>query len=182
MTTTADARRLRCNGADARQDTRQQMESAEQEARRARNDLLRLDADDLDLRGRRDQDVARQQEAANTARRTLEEVEIRVARTTRIITPIAGQITEIKADAGSFVAPGKPVVSIESAGQGLDLVLYVPPDQGKTIAPNMEDPVPVRCDARVRIAIKRIGTVRAVVIDFRPQFDLRRQPALPTKT
>jgi hypothetical protein len=40
------------------EETRQQMETAEQDGQRARNDLLRIDAEEPDLTGRRDQKVA----------------------------------------------------------------------------------------------------------------------------
>src|SRR5262249_49980638 len=50
----------------------------------------------------------------------------------------AGHVTEIKAAAGTVVAVGKPILSIETAGEGLELVVYVPPDQGKKIVPGME--------------------------------------------
>jgi HlyD family secretion protein len=120
------------------QDTRQQLDMAEQEGRRARNDLLRLDAEELDQKGRRDTDVWRQQQAVNAARRTVEELSIRVARGTRIVSPIAGHVTEVKASVGTVVPVGKPILSIETAGEGLELVMYVPPEHGKEIAAGME--------------------------------------------
>jgi hypothetical protein len=40
------------------QDTRQQMEPAEQDGQQARRDLLHTDAEELYLTGRRDQEVA----------------------------------------------------------------------------------------------------------------------------
>jgi HlyD family secretion protein len=120
------------------QDTRQQLDMAEQEGRRARNDLLRLDAEELDQKGRRDTDVWRQQQAVNAARRTVEELSIRVARGTRIVSPIAGHVTEVKASVGTVVPVGKPILSIEIAGEGLELVMYVPPEHGKEITAGME--------------------------------------------
>jgi HlyD family secretion protein len=120
------------------QDTRQQLDMAEQEGRRARNDLLRLDAEELDQKGRRDTDVWRQQQAVNAARRTVEELSIRIARGTRIVSPIVGHVTEVKASVGTVVPVGKPILSIETAGEGLELVMYVPPEHGKEIAPGME--------------------------------------------
>jgi HlyD family secretion protein len=120
------------------QDTRQQMEAAEQEERRARNDLLRIDAEEIDLRGRRDQEVYRQQEAVDAARRKLDELTMRVEHNTRIVSPIAGHVTEVKATAGTVVATGRSILSIETAGKGLELVLYIPPEQGKRVTPGME--------------------------------------------
>jgi HlyD family secretion protein len=45
------------------------------------------------------------------------------------------------------VAAGKPLLSIETGGKGLELALYIPPEQGKKIAPGMEvriEPATVR--------------------------------------
>jgi len=120
------------------QDTRQQMEQAAQDSRRARNDLLRIDAEELDQKGRRDADVWHQQQTVNTARRTVEELQTRLDRSTRIVSPMAGHVTEVKADVGTVVGIGKPILSIETAGVGLELVLYVPPEHGKEIAPGMQ--------------------------------------------
>jgi HlyD family secretion protein len=120
------------------QETRQLMETAEQDAQRARNDLLRIAAEELDQTGRRDQEVWRQQQAINTAHRALEELQIRLEQNTRIVSPIAGHVTEIKAAVGTVVSPGHPVISIEQGGEGLQLMLYIPPEQGKKVAPRME--------------------------------------------
>lgn len=120
------------------QETRQQMDAAEQDGRRARNDLLRIDSEELDQRGRRDQEIWHQQQAVSAARRTVEELIIRLGRNTRVISPIAGHVTEVKATTGTVVAPGKSILSIETAGAGLELVLYIPPDQGKKVTSGME--------------------------------------------
>jgi HlyD family secretion protein len=120
------------------QETRQQMEGAEQELRRARSDLLRLDAEELDLLGRRDQEIYHQQEKVNGARRSVAELTVRVSRNTRIISPIAGHVTEVKASVGTVVGTARPVLSIETAGEGLELLLYISPEQGKKVVPGME--------------------------------------------
>src|SRR5579863_8739831 len=120
------------------QETRQLMETAEQDGRRARNDLLRIGAQELDQTDRRDEEVWHQQEAVNAARRSVEELTIRLERNTRIVSPIAGHVTEVKATVGTVVAPGRPVVSIEKAGRGLELMLYIPPEQGKQVTRGME--------------------------------------------
>jgi len=120
------------------QETRQLMDTAEQDGRRARNDLLRLDAEALEQASRRDQEVWRQRETVNAARRTLEEAKIRRDRNTRIVSPIDGRVTELKATAGTVVTASRPVVSIATAGKRLELVLFVPPQQGKSIGPGMQ--------------------------------------------
>lgn len=142
------------------QETRQLMETAEQDRERARNELLRVAAEELDQTGRRDQDVSRQEGAVNAARRTVEEAEIRLAQNTRIVSPISGHVTEIKAAVGTVVAPGHPVVSIEKAGNGLELVLYIPPQQGKNVARGME----VRVEPAT-VKKEEYGTLRGRVLD-----------------
>ena len=143
------------------QETRQQMETAEQDGRRARNDLLRIDAEELDQAGLRDQEVSRQQEAVNAARRTVEELEIRLERDTRIVSPIAGHVTEVKASIGTVVAPGRPILSIETAGKELELMLFIPPAQGKKVAPGME----VRIEPAT-IKKEEFGTLIGHVLDI----------------
>jgi HlyD family secretion protein len=120
------------------QETRQLMETAEQDGRRARNDQLQLAARELDQTDRRDAEVWHQEEAVNAAHRTVEELTIRRDRNTRIVSPIAGHVTEIKATVGTVVAPGRPVVSIAKGGRGLQLMLYIPPEQGKQVTRGME--------------------------------------------
>ena len=143
------------------QETRQQMEQAEQDERRARNDLLHLDAEELDQTGRRDQEVSRQQEAVNAARRAVEELTTRTERNTRIVSPIAGHVTEVKATIGTFVAPGKPVLSIETAGEGLELVLYIPAEQGKKVSPGMAVQI-----APATVKKEEFGTLVGRVLDI----------------
>ena len=114
------------------------MDAAEQDGRRARNDLLRIDAEELDQRDRRDQEVWRQQEAVNAARRTVEELTIRLEPTPASSARSPVMSPRSRRRSGTVVAPGKPILSIETAGEGLELVLYIPPDQGKKVAPGME--------------------------------------------
>jgi HlyD family secretion protein len=143
------------------QETRQLMESAAQEGKRASNDLLRITAEELDQTDRRDQEVWRQQEVVNAARRAVEELQIRFDEDTRIVSPIAGHVTEIKTDVGAVVAPGKPIVSIEKAGSGLELMLYIPPEQGKKVTPGME----VRI-APATVRKEELGTLRGRVLEI----------------
>jgi HlyD family secretion protein len=143
------------------QGTRQQVEDAEQAERQAQNGLMRVNAEELDQRGKRDQVVWTQQQAVNSARRTLEELTIRTGRSTRVVSPAAGHVTEVKATAGSVVAPGKSILSIESAGEGLEMMLYIPPDQGKKVAPGMEVQV-----APTTIRKEEFGTLVGHVVDI----------------
>jgi HlyD family secretion protein len=143
------------------QETRQLMDNAEQDERRARNDLLRIDAGEIDQAGHRDEEVWRQQQAVNVARRSVEELQTRLDRNTRIVSPIDGHVIEVEASVGTVVAPGRPVVSIETAGTGLELALYIPPEQGKQVAPGME----VRVEPAT-IKKEEFGTLLGRVLDI----------------
>jgi HlyD family secretion protein len=120
------------------EETRRSMDEADQNARSARSDLLRLDAEESDLIGRRDLDVLSAEQAVNDARRHVDELKIQLDQSTEIVSPLDGVITELKATPGTVVAPGKPILSIETAGSGLELLLYVPPEFGKKVAPGMD--------------------------------------------
>jgi HlyD family secretion protein len=120
------------------QDTRQQMETAEQKGREAQNALLQIDADELQMTGQRDDAVWKQQDAINTARRAVKALELRLNRETRILSPIGGHVTDVKAAVGTVVEAGRPVLSIEAAGKTLGLLLFTPAEQGKKVAPGME--------------------------------------------
>jgi HlyD family secretion protein len=120
------------------EETRRSMDEADQAARAARSDLLRLDSEESDLIGRRDLAVLAAEQDVNDARRHVDELKIQLDQSTEIVSPLDGVITELKASPGTVVAPGKPILSIETAGTGLELLLYVPPEFGKKVAPGMD--------------------------------------------
>lgn len=120
------------------EDTRRSMDEADQEARSSQSDILRLDAEEADLAGKRDLALLAAQQEVNNARRHADELKMQLDQATQIFSPMDGVVTEIKATPGTVVSPGKPVLSIETAGAGLELLLYVPPEFGKKVAPGME--------------------------------------------
>ena len=65
----------------------------------------------------------------------------------RIEAPVAGRVIELKAQPGAIVQPGQPVLGIETAAEGIDVLIYVPPADGKRIAagmPVLVSPTPYR--------------------------------------
>ncbi len=119
------------------EETRQKAEDADEDARHARADILRNEAEAQDLHNLREQSLARAEESISEARRHVDELKIALARETRITSPLDGQIIEVKSGSGTVVAAGRPIVSIESSGTGLEVLLYVSPEQGKKIVPGM---------------------------------------------
>ncbi len=60
-----------------------------------------------------------------------------VMRTWRIQAPVSGRVTEIKAQVGATLAQGQSVISIETGSEGLDVLIYVPPIDGKRVEAGM---------------------------------------------
>jgi HlyD family secretion protein len=120
------------------QETRQRMDQADQEVRQARSNILRLEADELELLSRRDREVFAAEEAVNDAQRRVQDLTNKIPRNARIVSPHAGRVTEVKASPGTVVASGQPILSIETAGKGMALALYLPPEHGKKVTPGME--------------------------------------------
>jgi HlyD family secretion protein len=124
------------------QESRQALQAAEEDGRRAASDLARLHAEALDLAGRRNDELTKARMRLSDAVRRLGEVEAQTAASSAVAAPVAGRVTEIKVSDGAVVAAGMPIASIQSGGEGLDLVLYVPPEHGKKVRPGM----PVRIE------------------------------------
>ncbi len=59
--------------------------------------------------------------------------------TWRILAPVTGRVTEIRAQAGATLEPGQPVLGIETGEEreGLDVLFYVPPVEGKRVEAGM---------------------------------------------
>ena len=60
---------------------------------------------------------------------------------TKVVSPYAGHIVEIKVDDSSLVERGTPILSVEAGGEGpgnLEAVIYVPTTGGKKIRPGMD--------------------------------------------
>ena len=59
--------------------------------------------------------------------------------TWRILAPVTGRVTEVWTQAGATLEPGQPVLGIETGEEreGLDVLFYVPPVEGKRVEAGM---------------------------------------------
>ena len=55
----------------------------------------------------------------------------------RIVAPVSGRVIEIKAQSGAIVAAGEPLLGIETAAEGIDVLIFVPPAEGKRVEAGM---------------------------------------------
>ena len=95
-----------------------------------------LEADDLRRRNALKASVTSAKADLLAAERQVVELAALIE-TWRIRAPVAGRVTEIKAQVGATLAPGQPVLSIETGGEGLDVLIYVPPVDGKRVEAGM---------------------------------------------
>ena len=97
--------------------------------------------------------LLRAESQANELRASLE--------TRRILAPVSGRVIEIKASVGTVLRPGQPLLSIETLGDGLEALVYLPPTDGKRVEAGMRvlvSPVTVRRESSGAI----LGTVANV--------------------
>jgi HlyD family secretion protein len=119
-------------------DRREELTSAQQRLDDTRNQILKLRADKTDLETQRDRELRQSQFSLNEAERQVSATEESLSQNTQVISPIEGRVVEVKISTGSVLAVGTAVVEIESEGNKLEAMIYIPPDQGKRIKPGMQ--------------------------------------------
>ena len=158
-----DHRRLFAEGVITRVSVERSQQAFDQ-AQRELFDVTRRrdDLDSQELRRQHDQNVriaaaeARLRTAENQANELMISLETR-----RIPAPASGRVIEHKASVGTVLRPGQPLLSIETAGGGLEALVYVPPSDGKRVEPGMRvlvSPVTVRRESSGAI----LGAVASV--------------------
>jgi HlyD family secretion protein len=70
--------------------------------------------------------------------RSLTVLESELERATNVVSPFAGQVVELNAAEGTLVEAGFPILSIQPEAQQLEVIMYVPSETAKAIAPGME--------------------------------------------
>jgi len=143
------------------QESRQELALSRQNTLDGKSQLIQIDADEINVRNTDERDLQLARERLTDAERRVSETQLQLRQSEQITSPADGRITEFKTAPGGRITAGLSIASIESGVTGLQLVLYLPPDQGKLVKPGM--------DVRVSPStIKReeygtvIGTVREV--------------------
>ncbi len=119
-------------------ESRQELAMARQTALDAKSQLVQVEAELLNARHADERDLAASKERLADAERQIAELELQLRQRQFVRSPAAGRVTELKVAVGNRVGPGLSVASIESGITGLQLILYLPPDQGKLIRPGMQ--------------------------------------------
>jgi len=119
-------------------DRRAELTSAQQRLDDSHNQILKLRAEKTDLETQRDRELRQSEFQVNEARRQEKSMAEQLTQNTQVVSPIEGRILELKISPGSVLAVGTPVVGIESEGDKLEAVIFVPAEQGKKIKPGMQ--------------------------------------------
>jgi len=120
------------------EEARTEAATVRQEIADSRNDILGLDANELDLITRQDETLRKVQQSLAEAQRSQREMERQLEQETTVIAPIDGRVTEIKLSEGHVVTQGQAVLSIEGAGEGLEALLFISTAHGKKVLPDMD--------------------------------------------
>ena len=124
--------------------TRVTVERSQQSYDRAQRELF-------STMGERDNLEARERQRRNERRVRITEMESRLQAaerqaneigtqldTQRVLAPVSGHVTEIKATVGAVLRPGQPVLSIKTEEGALGVLIYISPVDGKKVKPGME--------------------------------------------
>jgi HlyD family secretion protein len=137
----ADLESLKSRGFVTRRDLeerRAELHDTQQRITDAHNEIQRLLAEKQDLETQRQRDRLASSFGVNEARRAVEQLSGALERDSALVSPIDGQVIELKVSAGSVLAIGMPVVAIETEGKTLEAMIYIPPDRGKEVQVGME--------------------------------------------
>ncbi len=119
-------------------DIRQELAKARQEIADQDSALVRVRSDQLSWRTAIERQLGPFRDRLAEAERKVAELRLQLREDTRVIAPGDGRVIEWEAADGARVTVGTPILSIQSGGGSLQVLLYVPPQDGKQVKPGME--------------------------------------------
>ncbi len=140
---------------------RQELTQARERKEDSQNQILKLRAEKTDLETQRDRDLRQAEFAVNEARRQEKASAELLTQNTQVISPIEGRVLEVKISPGSVLAVGTAVIGIESEGEKLEAVIFIPAEQGKRIKQGMQVHVEPSTVKREEFGMM-LGTVETV--------------------
>jgi HlyD family secretion protein len=100
--------------------------------------LKELDAQKFKLEMQPDQEDADMRFRISVMQRDLAGLEKELSMAENVVSPYAGQILELKVSAGSNVAEGQAIVSLQPDAQNLEVLAYAPSSEAKNAKEGME--------------------------------------------
>lgn len=120
------------------QRTRSELNQASLEVAEAMKRLANTEAEELDVLSSVERRRREAEQRMNEEARRVRELRSQLEGSTMVRAPASGRVTEVKGAVGSTMRQGEPVFSIEAADTGLELLLYLPSEHGKTVQPGMQ--------------------------------------------
>lgn len=119
-------------------ETRRALAEARQTELEARSQISQAQSEEISQRNANARDQRSAEERLADAQRQRAEIEIQLRQQEVVTSPADGRVTEWKAVPGTRTTPGQPLLSVESGATGLELLLYLPPSDGKRVHSGME--------------------------------------------
>ena len=141
------------------EERRRDLTDAQQRKEDTFNEILKIRTTQTDLETQRERENQTSEFGLNDARRQMESAASLLTQNTQIISPVDGRVLEIKVSAGAVLAVGAPVVAIESEGQKLEALIYIPAERGKNVKLGM----PVRIEPST-VKREEFGTMVGTVV------------------
>lgn len=113
--------------------TRQEFNQAAQEIADIQHNLGQLEAEQLDLLARTERQLSDARLAVAEAKRQLTQIGVTLQQGTTITAPASGHVTEITVAEGGLIREGQSLLTFQTGGSGLELLLYIPPQHGKKV-------------------------------------------------
>jgi HlyD family secretion protein len=117
---------------------RSRLDQAQQDAASAGDQMIQLDLELRDAVVQGEQRVKNAEFSLAEAQRQLSERMETVRVTAEVRSPVAGNVEEIQLRAGSLVARGQSVLTLETVGQGLVFIVFASLREGEQVQPGQE--------------------------------------------
>jgi HlyD family secretion protein len=117
---------------------RSRLDQAQQDVASAGDQMIQLELELRDAVVQGEQQVKNAEFALAEAQRQLSERLETVRVTAEVRSPVAGNVEEIQLRAGSLVARGQSILTLETAGEGLAFIVFASLRDGEQIQPGQE--------------------------------------------
>ena len=141
------------------EERRRDLTDAQQRKEDTFNEILKLRTQQTDLETQRERETQTSEFGLNDARRQMESAASLLTLNTQVVSPVDGRVLEVKVSAGAVLAVGAPVVAIESEGEKLEALIYIPAERGKNVKVGM----PVRIEPST-VKREEFGTMVGTVV------------------
>jgi HlyD family secretion protein len=118
-------------------DAKEKKVTLEGQIENARSEIKQLEVQDVSERQSPRQLAADMHARVAEAERRLASLQNDLRINGQVVSPYSGEVLELKADVGSNVVAGAPLISVQPVADTLELLLFLPAPQAKQVTPGM---------------------------------------------